>query len=322
VTAASVSVPPAADYVPHPLHSSESDWSETNCYVDVWIEVLHSLGLDPLAMLGCALSADFLGDQWSFLKPPPEDLRALWGFDISEFNVWRPVLDHVEEQLGWGRLLTVEVDSWWLPDAAATAYHTGHEKTTIVPRSVSRTDRVLGYFHGPSYFELSGADFDGIFGPLVLPPYVELIRLDALHPAVPAGLPLTLAREHLSRRPADNPVLRLGTRLLADLDWLRGAGTEGFHHYAFGVVRQCGATAHLAARFLEWLPGVEPEVGSAAAAASSSAFHEASRQAKSLQFSLARLSRGREVDPRPAVAAMAASWADAISAAVDAVGAR
>ena len=29
---------------PHPIHLGGRNWHETNCYVDVWIEVLHALG--------------------------------------------------------------------------------------------------------------------------------------------------------------------------------------------------------------------------------------------------------------------------------------
>ena len=66
----------AATFVPHPLHATERSWTETNCYVDVWIEVLHALGLDPVAASAFTLSCDFEGDQWTFFKYPPEDLRA------------------------------------------------------------------------------------------------------------------------------------------------------------------------------------------------------------------------------------------------------
>ena len=43
--------------------------------------------------------------------------------------------------------------------------------------------RRLGYFHNSGYAELSGDDYDGIFrrdvtDPEVLPPYVEVVRLD------------------------------------------------------------------------------------------------------------------------------------------------
>ena len=89
-----VRAPPAARH--------RADWTETNCYVDVWIEVLHALGLDPVAAAAFTLSCDFEGDQWTFFKYPPEDLRTLFGIEVAELNVWRPVVDHVEEQLGLG----------------------------------------------------------------------------------------------------------------------------------------------------------------------------------------------------------------------------
>ena len=88
----------AATHVPHPLHSGERAWTETNCYVDVWIEVLAALGLDPLAGAAFPLSCDFVGDQWTFFKYPPEDLRAAYGIEVAELNVWRPVVDHVAER--------------------------------------------------------------------------------------------------------------------------------------------------------------------------------------------------------------------------------
>ncbi len=68
-----------ATFCPHPLHAAERTWTETNCYVDMWIEVLHALGLDPVAAAAFTLSCDFEGDQWTFFKYPPEDLRALSG---------------------------------------------------------------------------------------------------------------------------------------------------------------------------------------------------------------------------------------------------
>ena len=39
----------ADDYLPHSLHDEERVWPEKNCYLDLWIELLHSLELDPLA---------------------------------------------------------------------------------------------------------------------------------------------------------------------------------------------------------------------------------------------------------------------------------
>ena len=123
-----------ARYVPHPLHTAEHEWTETNCYVDLWIEMLHALGLDPVAGAAFSLSSDFEGDQWAMFKFPTADLRTLFGLEVAELNVWRPVVDHIAEQLGFGRLLTVDVDAWYLPDTAGVTYRVEHQKTTIAPQ--------------------------------------------------------------------------------------------------------------------------------------------------------------------------------------------
>ena len=44
-------------------------------------------------------TVDYLGDQWTFLKFAAEDLRALYGIEALELNVWKPVVDHVAEQI-------------------------------------------------------------------------------------------------------------------------------------------------------------------------------------------------------------------------------
>ena len=125
-----------ATYVPHPLHTNERAWTETNCYVDLWIEVLHALGLDPVAAAAFTLSTDFEGDQWTMFKYPTEDLRTLFGLQVAELNVWRPVATHIEEQLGFGHLLTVDVDAFFLPDTRGVSYQIDHQKTTLMPQMI------------------------------------------------------------------------------------------------------------------------------------------------------------------------------------------
>ncbi len=304
--------PDAGAFVPHPVHAAGRTWTETNCYVDVWIEVLHALDLDPVAGSAFTLSCDFEGDQWTFFKYPPEDLRALYGLEVAELNVWRPVVDHVEEQLGLGRLCTVECDSWFLPDTRGVAYGEAHVKTTIVPAVLDRPGRRLGYFHNAGYFSLEGEDFDGTFrlgghaDPTALPPYVESIRLDRVRRDDPdlVARVVGMAREHLARRPTDNPVVRMAARMLSDLPWLAAQDLEVFHRYAFGTCRQCGASTELAAVFVDWLnehdgPGTEQAAES---------FRAVSEGAKSLQFSLARVARGRSVDLAPVLDGMAERW--------------
>jgi hypothetical protein len=311
----------AEHYRTHALHASERNWTETNCYVDVWIEVLHALGLDPLAAGAFTLSGDFEGDQWTFFKFPPEDLRHLFGVDVSEMNIWLPVLDHVVEQLGFGRLCTVEVDSWFLPDTRGVAYRIDHVKSTIVPQSVDREGRRLGYFHNAGYFELEGEDFDGVFrlGAYAddpgLPPYVELVRLERLRRDDPGlvGRVVELTAEHLSRRPSDNPVRRMADRIERDLPWLRDQDMETFHLYSFGTCRQCGASAELASSFVGWLnrfdrPGLEE---------AADALVDLAAGAKALQFALARAVRGRAVDLVPIVEPMAESWSRAMDVLVE-----
>ena len=63
------------DYQQHFTHGPERIWTETNCYLDLWIEVLNCLGLDPVPTFAALLSADHDGLSWTFGKQQPEDLR-------------------------------------------------------------------------------------------------------------------------------------------------------------------------------------------------------------------------------------------------------
>jgi Domain of unknown function (DUF1839) len=291
-----------ASYRPHPLHAGERTWTETNCYVDLWIELLHALGLDPVAAGAFTISTDFEGDQWTFFKFPPEDLRALFGLEVAEFNVWRPLLDHAEEQLELGRLFIMDADAWFLPDTHGVSYKIAHVKSAMVPNSIERDARRLGYFHNAGYFELEGDDFDGVFrlgryaDPIALPPYVETVRLDRMHcdPSQLVDGAVALTRAHVARRPLDDPMIRFEQRLGHDVAWLGSQDIETFHLYAFGTCRQCGAAAELAASFVEWLGRHDSGSGNLVAVAE--AFRTVATTAKALQFSLARASRGRNVD--------------------------
>ena len=46
---------------------------------------------------------------------------------------------------------------------------------------------------------------------------------------------------------------RFRDHLQSDLPWIAENGADGFHHYAFATCRQCGASAELAAAFVDWL---------------------------------------------------------------------
>jgi hypothetical protein len=303
-----------AGYKPHPLHTGERSWIETNCYADFWIEALHSLGCDPVAGLAFTLSTDFEGDQWTMFKYPSEDLRALFGLEVHELNVWLPLVDHVEEHLSLGRPLTIDTDAWFLPDTVGVTYAAAHQKTTVMVQMLDRDRRRLGYFHNAGYFELDGADFDGVLcvgaDAASLPPYTEIVRLDQLHRGddrlVERAVELT--RAHLARRPPTNPIDRLCERLEADLPWLATHEMEAFHRYAFGTCRQCGANAELAADFSDWLG--DHDGGGLDDVAE--CWRQIAAGAKALEFRLARAVAGRSVDIHGQLASMARAWDSAM----------
>ncbi len=128
----------AASHVRHALHDASVAWPETNCHTDLLIEVLHALGREPEAGLGMTLAQDFEGDQFTFFKIPNGDLDSLFGLDLQELSIYRPLVDHIEEQVARGRLVMVEVDAHFLPDTRGVTYRTDHSKTTI---AVNRFDR-------------------------------------------------------------------------------------------------------------------------------------------------------------------------------------
>jgi len=314
-----------ATYEPHPLHGPERNWTETNCWLDMMIEVLHVLGLDPVAALAGTLSTDFDGDHWALFKFPLEDLRVLFGLEVAEMYVWRPVIDHLADHLSEGHLLTVEVDAWYLPDTAGITYGLDHAKTGVVMQMLDRENRRLGYFHNAGYFELEGEDFDGIFylpggrDPRILLPYVELVKLDRVRRDDDRRLVETvvaLTADHLGRRPTTNPMTRFRARVESDLEWLAEEGDAAFHPYAFATCRQAGATAEMAGSFVSWLD--ERDGGGLDKAADG--FGVIAATAKGLEFSLARAARGRRVDLAGPFGEMEQAWAGAMDTLVERYG--
>lgn len=303
-----------ASYTPSALHGPDRTFRETNCYVDLWIELLHAGGIDPSSAMSFACAIDFEGDQWTFFKPPPEDLAALYGIDVHEMQLYRPMTDHIAEQLRAGRTMIIEVDSFYLPDTAATAYGRAHVKSSIAIEAIDRDGERLRYFHGAGYYEIRGEDYRGVFrmgrqfSDDVLPPYAEIVRFDA-GPRLEGDELRRAAREALRRqlahRPRRNPWLAFEERLSADLPGLLAGTEEGYHAYAFATVRQCGAAFEAAASFVEWL------AASDSARAAADALKRQVNGAKALLF---RLARRRAFDPAPALCQLAADWEAAVVA--------
>lgn len=301
-------------YQRHALHDEQRAWPESNCYVDLWIEVLHSLGLDPHACLGFTFGIDFEGDQFTFFKPPLYDLQQLYGIEVQELSIWRSLLEHFAEQAARGRLVLPEVDAYFLPDTRGTDYRTHHSKTTIAVQELDRANQRLGYFHNGGYHCLSGDDFAGLLrlqaevSPEVLPPYVEFAKLDALKRRPESelvALAVELMRGHLDRLPRENPVIRFEERFREHLSWLRGEGGAAFHAFAFATLRQLGACFELAASFVRWLEAR----GEKGIGPSAPSFESIATAAKALLLKTARAAATKKpFDPTSLLHEMASSW--------------
>ncbi|HUR89962.1 MAG TPA: DUF1839 family protein [Ramlibacter sp.] len=306
----------AAAYTRHPLHSGEADWPEKNCYIDLWIEVLHALRLEPLALLGHTLAADFIGDQWTFFKPTPLELRELYGIDVHELTVWRPLLMHALEHLAAGRLVATEVDAYWLPDTEGTDYRKQHSKTTIVLCMLDTQARKLGYFHNAGYFELGHEDFEQTFAPRTqpqLPLFAELVSVDRRTGRSADALAeraIRLLAHHLKWRPGTNPFEAFAPRFQEEMSNLREHGLAYYHQWAFASLRQAGAAFELAASHVQWLGehGRPCDTGVRC-------FRAISATCKSLILKGARVAfTGKPFDAAPAMVAMAAAWSQGMEA--------
>jgi Domain of unknown function (DUF1839) len=280
-----------AGYRPHSLHTSERNWPETNCYVDLWIELLHALGHQPEAALGFTVTQDFEGDQFTFFKFPAEDLAKLYGLRVQELAIYDRVELHSLEQLQRGRLVLVEVDSFYLPDTRGTSYGATHGKTTVAINHLDPEQRELHYFHNAGYFKLEGSDYDGIFraelgdAAAALFPYVEFVKR-----ATPESRDTSLntarqlLRHHLAARPKHNPLRAFQQAFPAQAEQLGQRPMEFFHLYAFNTLRQIGANFELLSSHLNWLT----QQGEGGLDPAATAALDIATGAKTLQFQLAR----------------------------------
>jgi hypothetical protein len=299
-------------YRPHRIHTDGRAYTETNCYTDILIELMHARGDEPLAVMGSTVRTDFEGDQWTFFKPNPSDMELLFGIDIHEMQPYRPLPQQIEEQIRAGRTLIVELDSWYLPDTAATSYRSDHVKTSVVAEAIDRDGERFRYFHNLALHELDGEDYRGVFrfgrefSGDVLPPYTELVRFDAgprLEGAELLAAAAGLLRNHLDRRPASNPFGAFGEQLAGALPGLLEGDAALYHDYAFATVRMVGAAFELCASHVDWLLGPAGEPAA-------SALREIVDGCKTLSFKLARR---RAFDPAPALGALAGAWDEAFT---------
>lgn len=249
------------NYRGHPLHGDGSDGPPGTGDADLWIAFVHTLGLEPAAMLASTVAANFEGDQWTAFQPPLPELRALYGIDVRELAVWHPLLAHAREHLAGGKLIHAEVDALGLPDARDGG-HRRHAKTRILMAELDEARERLGYFHETGYFDLRGEDFRQLFrldAPAdagFLPPFAQLVRLDRLARKDPAELAdesFDLLRRHFAWRPRSNPFSRFAARLAKDLPELREQGLAGWRLWSGATVCHAASAFELLAAHLRWL---------------------------------------------------------------------
>ena len=277
-------------YTSHALHSMERMWPDTNCYSDLWIEVLSAQGLPPEALFGSFVTQDFEGDQFTFFKTPLEDIADLYGIRVTELAIYDDVESHVIEQIKRGRLCLVEMDGYYLPDTQGVGYRQDHGKTTVAINRLDVETRTMDYFHNRGFFTLADDDFDGIFhrnagenGSLFLP-YTEFVKFPekSVSPAHIAGEARRLLARHLQSVPASNPVAAFAAVFQGQAERLAEKPFAYFHKYAFNTLRQLGANFELLSAHLEWL-GQGTEFVTAVEHAK-----RISEVSKSAQFQLAR----------------------------------
>jgi uncharacterized protein DUF1839 len=287
----------------HALHQGDRVWQETNCYVDLWIELLHGLGLDPRAAFAFTVTQDFEGDQFTFFKFPLEDIERLYGVQVQELAIYDSLEDRVFAQTRRGHTVLVEVDGHYLPNTRATSYKREHPKTTIGVDFIDPVRRRLGYFHNTGYHQLDGEDYDGVFRKLarfagqpdLLFPYVEFAKntRPALEGAALAEASADLLCAHLARRPLRNPVTMWRAVFPEQLDQLLTRGEPYFHLYSFNLMRQLGANFEFLSKYLQWLHAQGYEMPESIPAAA----QQISSEAMVMQFRLVRAMARKRHDP-------------------------
>lgn len=277
----------------HRLHQHDRNFRETNCYSDLLIEVIHNLGLNPIACLGFTLACDFEGDQWTFGKPSHDDLQKLYGIRIEELSLYRPLIDQMICQIERGTIPLLEVDAYFLPDTAGIDYRQSHAKTTIGMTHIDLERKKLRYFHNATFTELAGEDFDGVLFPQLsnqagyLTPYCEILKLNKLINLPEEklrNLALESAALHFSARRPSNPFEDYIKAMTSHQEAIIANGHSAYHAYTFVAPRQLGAAHELGASFLQWLNPTCPNFISA-----TEDFLKIANLSKTLVLKLARI---------------------------------
>jgi hypothetical protein len=291
-------------------------WMLSNSHVDVWIELLHTLGLDPAPVLISSLCADFEGDQWTFARVAAADLWSSYGIVVDDLMVWRPLLAHIVEQLDRGNVVLVEVDEFHLPNTIGQSYQNAHVKTQIAITGYDRNAHRLRYLHAAVGHEVEGEDLDALLtagiGIAQLPPFARIVKLDRLIPRSSSErgiVGIALARFHGTRFPSRNPIRAFADGLRSHGAWLTGGDADLYQRWAFANLQQCGASFELGADVTAWLASHGEPVGQAVPH-----LRDIALGAKTLHQKLARVPMaGRMPDVSQTLDEMAGAWDNAMT---------
>jgi hypothetical protein len=282
----------------HFLHASDRVWPSSNCYVSLWIELLHSLGYDPVPSLAFTLNLEDEGDQFTFFKFPTNDLESLYGVSVRELSIFNNLENHIALQVDRGNVVLVEVDGFYLPDTAGVSYKLLHTKTTIGINAIDVAAGEIRYFHNDIYGFLNGSDYNKIIrledkfdGQLF--PYTEFVKLSSRPRsnslqnlrAISRQSFIKYLKEHENL--SSNPISTFNKRFLTQIQQLDSAS---FHEYAFNNFRMLGSNFELLGSYLKWLFPHKADI------ASDACFTIAS-SAKTLQFKVARMISKQKFDP-------------------------
>ena len=211
---------PAAYVAARGPPAGAATYPETNCYTDIARRAAARARPRAAGRARASLvRMDFEGDQWTFFKPPQGDLERLFGVDIHEMQPCGRCPTRSPSSSPPAARMIVELDSWFLPDTAATDYRREHVKTTVAIEAIDRDGERLRYFHNAGLLRARGEDYRGVFRSTALRrAAAALHRAGALRRRPAAGRATALRAGGARRccattcapRPRDNPFARFG----------------------------------------------------------------------------------------------------------------
>ena len=145
--------------------AATATYTETNCYTDILIELLHARGDEPLAALGLHAADGLRGRPVDVLQAAPERPRsAVRRSTSTRCSRTGRCPSRSPSRSRRGRTMIVELDSWYLPDTAATSYRTRAREDSVVARGDRPRGRAAALLpQRRRSTSSSGEDYRGVF---------------------------------------------------------------------------------------------------------------------------------------------------------------